>query len=88
MSLNRDVIKVTRTTFEVDGTREKCIIVSNDCGVEVRFSKMYYYLKSHGLYVCEFIDGEYNNSEEWVGDFDKLSDNDAIKLAKDFSIYL
>lgn len=86
--MENEKLTIKRTTFEVDGTKEKCVIVSNGNGIEVRISKMYYYLKPHGLYLCEFIDGEYNNSEEWIGNFDELNDNEAIAMAKKFSVYL
>lgn len=79
--------KVTRTTFEADGVKEPCIVVSNDYA-QVRISKYYHYVGSDTLNITEYIDGEFNSQEEWQGDYDLLSDFDAICLAKQYSAYL
>lgn len=80
-------ITVTRTTHIIDGIAEPCIIVSNGYA-EVRINKCYHYIGVNSLYMREFLDGEYNSFDEFRGDFDTLSDAEAIKLAKHFSIYL
>ena len=80
------MIKVERTTFRVDGIDEPCIIVSNDFA-KVRLSKCYHYIGADSLYLYEYLDGEYNSSEEWEGDYDLLTDADAVRLAKKFCVY-
>ena len=80
-------IKVKRTTYNVDGIQEPCIIVSNGCA-EVRISKCYHLIGKNTLYMRESLDGEFNGFDEFVGDFDSLTDVEAIRLAKEFSAYL
>ena len=80
-------LKVKRTTFEADGVDEPCIIVSNDFAA-VRISKCYHLIGEDSLFMTEFLDGEFNGQEEWVGDYDLLSDFDAVTLAKQYSAYL
>lgn len=80
-------LEVNRTTFKVEGVDEPCIIVSNGY-TEVRISKCYHFMGRDSLYMRESLGSEYNNEEEWVGEFDLLSDYDAIELAKQFSVYL
>ena len=81
------MITVERTTFRVDGIDEPCIIVT-DGFTKVRISKCYHYIGEDSLYLYEYLDGEYNNSEEWEGDYDLLTDADAVRLAKKFCVYL
>lgn len=81
-------MKVTRTTFEIYGCKEPCIIVDNEYGTQVRISKMYHYIGDDALCLREYIDGEFNAEDEWNGDFDELTDSDALILAKKFSVYL
>lgn len=80
-------IKVTRTTYMVEGMNEPCIEVS-DGYTMVRISKCYHYIGKDTLYLAEYLDGDFNSNEEWDGDFDSLTDNDARRLAKKFSIYI
>ena len=80
-------IKVTRTTYMVEGMNEPCIEVS-DGYTMVRISKCYHYIGKDALYLAEYLDGDFNCKEEWDGDFDSLTDNDARRLAKKFSIYI
>ena len=82
-------VKVKRTTYNVDGFQEPCIIVSNGCA-EVRISKCYHLIGENTLYMRETLgmDGEFNAFDEFVGDFDTLTDAEAIRLAKEFSAYL
>lgn len=82
-------MKVERTTFECDGIQEPCIMVSNDDGhAKVRISRCYHYIGSDSLYMREILDGESNGEEEWRGNFDYLTDEDAIRIAKEFSAYI
>ena len=82
-------MKVERTTFECEGIHEPCIMVSSDDDfVKVRISKCHHYIGSDSLYMREILDGDFNSEEEWTGDFDILSDEDAIRLAKEYSVYL
>lgn len=80
-------IKVTRTTYMVEGMNEPCIEVS-DGFTMVRISKCYHYIGKDALYLTEYFDGDFNNKEEWKGDFDRLTDGEAVSLAKRFSIYI
>lgn len=80
-------MKVERTTFEVEGVNEPCILVS-DGYTEVRISKCHHIIGRDSLYLAEFLDGDFNGMDEWNGDFDDLRDKDAIRLAKAYSVYL
>ena len=82
-------MKVERTTFECEGIQEPCIMVTGDSGyAQVRISRCYHYIGSDSLYVREILDGEFNSEDEWRGDFDDLTDEDAIRIAKEYSAYL
>lgn len=82
-------MKVQRTTFNCEGIQEPCIIVTSDSEyAQVRISKCYHYIGSDSLYVREILDGEFNSEDEWTGDFDELTDEDAIDIAKKFSAYI
>lgn len=80
---------VERTTFECEGIQEPCIMVTSDSGyAQVRISKCYHYVGSDILYVREILDGEFNGEDVCRGDFDDLTDDDAILIAKEFSAYI
>ena len=82
-------MKVERTTFECEGVKEPCIMVSNEDGsVKVRISKCYHYVGPNSMYVREILDGEFNGEEEQIGSFDELTDEDAIHIAREFSAYI
>ena len=82
-------MKVERTTFECEGIQEPCIMVTSDSGyAQVRISKCYHYIGSDSLYVREILDGDFNGYDEYRGDFDDLTDEDAILIAKEFSAYI
>ena len=80
-------LKVTRTTYEVDGIKEPCIIVS-DGYTQVRISTCYHYIGPNTLYVSEFLGDDFNGTDEVIGDFNLLSDFDAIEIAKECSAYI
>ena len=82
-------MKVQRTTFYCEGIQEPCILVTSDSEyTQVRISKCYHYIGSDSLYVQEILDGDLNSEDEWTGDFDELTDEDAIDIAKKFSSYI
>ena len=82
-------MKVTRTTFKVGNENEPCIIVSNDKeSVKVRISTFYHLVGDNTLMMKEYVNGEANNTEEYEGDFETLTDDEAIELALEFSAYL
>lgn len=82
-------MKVERTTFECEGIKEPCIMVSNEDGsVKVRISTCYHYLGKNSLYVREIIDDEFNAEDEFTGNFKELTDEDAIRIAREFSAYI
>ena len=83
-------LKVTRTTFEVAGVKTKCIIVSNGY-TDVRISKSYIHeivFNQPCLLMVEYLKGERKKEDVSLGDFDKLTDKEAIAMAKKFSDYL
>ena len=81
------MITVKKTTYEVDGCTEKCFEVSNGYAM-VRIAKMYHYIGKDTLALSEYLDGEWNSSDEWNGDFDSLTEFDAKALAQKYSVYL
>ena len=82
-----DMITCEKTTYLVEGVQEPCFEVS-DGFTMVRIAKMYHYLGGDTLEMTEFLDGQWNGSEEWKGDFDSLTERDAIRLVKEYSAYL
>ena len=82
-----DKITVNRKKCVIDGCEEPCIVVSNGC-VDIRISTMYHYIGRNTILIVEFIDGEYNGEEEIGGDFNTLTDREAVLIAKGFSCYL
>lgn len=80
-------IEINRTTYNVEGLCEPCIEISNGYTM-VRISKCYHYIGKDSLYLTEYLDGDFNAREEVDGDFESLTGNDALSLAKKFSVYL
>lgn len=87
MEKNQDSLKVERTTFEVDGINEPCIMVGEGFA-QVRISKCYHYIGSDSIYVREILDGDFNAEDEYRDDFDSLTDDDARRIAREFSAYV
>lgn len=84
-------LEVKKTTYLVQGCTEPCIIVknkNNNPRTYVRISNCYHFIGSNSLFIEEFIDGDLNAGEEYKGNFANLTDLEAIKLAKDFSVYI
>ena len=81
------MIEVKKTTYTVDGIQEPCFEVSDGYAM-VRIAKCYHLLGHDTLYLTEYLDGEWNSSDERDGDFDDLTDFDAKRLAKEFCVYL
>ena len=82
-------MKVDRTTFECNGIQEPCIMVIDEAGyAQVRISKCYHYVGPDGLYVMEILGEKFKSEKEQMGDFDGLTDEDAIHIAKEYSEYL
>ena len=80
-------LKVERTTYQVDGVDEPCIMVG-DGFAQVRISALYHYIGKNTLLVSEFLDGENNGEAELIGDFESLTDDDARKIALGYSVYI
>lgn len=80
-------LEVKKTTYEVEGYEEPCWEVSNGYTM-VRISKMYRLAGKPSILLTEFLDGEWNDSEEWNGDFDGLDSFFAERMAKQYSVYL
>ena len=80
-------LKVVRTTFECEGVQEPCIMVGEGYA-QVRISKCYHYVGRDSLYVREILDGEFNAEDEFTGDFDTLTDDEARRIAREFSAYV
>ena len=81
------MIEVKKTTYEVEGCEEPCFDVT-DGFTMVRIAKMYHYIGKDTLILTEYLDGKYNSSDEWTGDFDALSKAEAKRLAQKYSVYL
>ncbi len=81
------MIEVKKTTYLVDGIEESCYEVSDGYAM-VRIAKMYHLVGHDTLALSEYLDGEWNGSDEWAGDFDELTEFDARRIAKKFSAYL
>lgn len=80
------MIEVNKTTYLVEGCQEPCFEVS-DGYTMVRIAKYYHYIGKNTLILSEYIDGEWNSSDEWDGDFDSLTESDAKALALRYSAY-
>ena len=80
-------IEVKKTEYLVYGCNEPCYEVSNGFTM-VRIAPCYHYIGLDSLMLSEFLDGELNSCEEWKGDFDSLTAEDAIRIAKEYSVYL
>lgn len=65
------MIEVNKTTYLVEGCQEPCFEVS-DGYTMVRIAKMYHYIGRDTLVLTEYLDGEFNSSDEWDGDFDSM----------------
>ena len=84
-------MKAIKTTYKVDGCTEPCWVVLS-VGVKVRIAKFYHYIGKNTLIVSEIFDEngkELINSEEEInGDFDSLTAEDAVRIAKNNSAYI
>jgi hypothetical protein len=49
---------------------------------------VYHYIGNDTLEVSEYLDGEFNGSEEIIGDFDTLTEDGAKNIARRYSAYL
>lgn len=81
------MIEVKKTTYEVEGSTEKCFEVT-DGYTMVRIAKLYHFIGRDTLIISEYLDGSYNSSEEWNDDFDSLTKADAKRIAQEYSVYL
>lgn len=84
--MNKD-LTVKKTTYKVEGVAEPCYEVSNGYAM-VRIAPYYHYVGSDELLVTEYLDGEWNDADIWTGDFDTLTEDKAIQIAKSYSVYL
>ena len=84
---NTKEIKVTKTHYCVCDCKEPCFEVSNGFAM-VRIAPCYHYFGLDTIMLTEFLDGEFNSREEWKGDFDSLTKSDAMRIAKEYSVYL
>ena len=81
------MIEVRKTTYEVGRCTEPCFEVTDGVTL-VRIARMYHYIGRNALAITEFVDGDYNSSDEWTGDFDTLTESDAKRIALKYSVYL
>lgn len=81
------MLEVKKTTYMVDGCEEPCWEVSNGYTI-VRIAPFYHYIGHDTIILSEYLDGEFNSDEEWDYDFGELNQNDVLRLAKKFSVYL
>lgn len=80
-------LTVKKTTYKVQGSVEPCFEVTNGYAM-VRIAPYYHYVGSDELLVTEYLDGEWNDEDIWTGDFDTLTEDKAIQIAKSYSVYL
>lgn len=82
-------MKATKTTYTVNGCKELCFeIKSDNDAIMVRVAPYYHFVGKNTLYLTEYINGEFNNSEEMTGNFKSLTKTQAVNLAKEFCAYL
>lgn len=81
------MLEVKKTTFEVEGTTQECFIVTDGFS-KVRICKCYHLYSHNTIFVTEWIEGDFNSEDEWDYDFDMLDEEDAVEIAKKYSIYL
>lgn len=81
------MITVKKTTYFVEGCNEPCWEVS-DGYTMVRIAPYYHYIGDNTIVCTEYLDGDWNNQEEWERDFDSLDEREALEIAKRFSVYL
>lgn len=84
---NHTKMKATKTTYDVYGCPEPCWVVGSE-DTYVRIAPFYHIIGKNTLLVSEYVDGEFNSSEEINGDFDSLTASDAIRIAKQHSVYI
>lgn len=80
-------IEVKKTTYKVQGCKEKCWEITNG-SIMVRIAKLYHLIGRDTIVLTEYNNGNYQNDEEWDIDFDTITKSDALRIAKQFSIYL
>lgn len=80
-------IEVKKTTYKVQGCEEKCWEITNG-SIMVRIAKLYHLIGRDTIVLTEYDNGNYQNDEEWDIDFDTITKSDALRIAKQFSIYL
>lgn len=81
-------LKVKKGTYEPEeGCVEPCIIVTNGW-CEIRIAKCYHYFGGNTLFVTEFHNGEFNSQQEINGDFNTLTKQEALRIAKSCSAYI
>lgn len=81
------MLEAKKTTYLVDGCEEPCWEVSNGYTI-VRIAPFYHYIGHDTIMLSEYLDGEFNSDEEWDYDFGELNQNNVLRLAKRFSVYL
>lgn len=81
-------MKAIKTTYKVDGCTEPCWVVGSSDKTFVRISKFYHLIGRHTILVREYVDGEFNSEEEVTGDFDSLTTQDVVRIAKQHSVYI
>ena len=81
-------MKVERKNVLIEGFEEPCIIVHGRGKNKVRISNCYKLVGSNCLLVTEILGNMVNSMNECRGDFLEVSDDEAIRIAKNFSAYL
>lgn len=81
------MIKIEKTTYEVDGLKEPCYLVTNGYAV-VRIAKCYHLIGRNTLTVTTFLEDEWNGEEEITGDFDELTFMEVRRIAKENCVYM
>ena len=80
------MLEAKKTTYMVDGCEEPCWEVSNGYTM-VRIAKYYHYIGDDTMILTEYLDGEWNNQEEWSESFDSLYEK-LNRLEEAYQCYL
>lgn len=83
-------MKIERTTFEVDGCTEPCIEVTSSGSdyAMVRIHPCYHLIGNNTVYATEYCDGAFNSQDEYDFEFEELTRNQIMHIAREQSIHI
>ena len=80
-------VEVKETTYEVDGYKEPCFEVTDGYTL-VRIAPCYHLIWKDAILITEYLDGEFNSSEELDYEWNDIDEEEALDIAKRYSAYL